>query len=422
MIKRSNLNGFAPLRAVRFVVLALAALVGGAGAASVSIVEAAPTQDVGATARAGTVHRIPVEREIELGLAAFIERGLREAEETGASAVILDIDTPGGRLDAAQQIVVSIAAAEMPVYALVNPHAFSAGAMIALATDGIYMVPGGVIGAATPVDGEGRKGSEKMVERNASGNARPRRGARPRSARRRGDGRRRHRDPRRERGRQAPHPDDRGGGRVGYATAVDGWDDLLATLDLADAEVHYASVNWAESVVRFLTNPIVAPLLLSLGFLGLILEFKTPTFGLVGLAGGLSLALFFGSHFLVGLAGWEHVILLGVGLVLLAVEIFIVPGFGIFGLSGIVAVLVSIYMILLGALGPGGDYATAATSLSAAVLISAVTAWALGRFMARSPRLRRSGIMLGEATSREAGYISATVRTDLRRGQRCQPP
>src|SRR5690606_39005948 len=98
-----------------------------------------------------------------LGLAPFIQRRLGEADAAGASAVILDIDTPGGRLDAAQQIVDAIKVSEVPVFAFVNPRAFSAGAMIALATDGIYMAPGAVLGAATPVTGDGDKAPEKIV-------------------------------------------------------------------------------------------------------------------------------------------------------------------------------------------------------------------------------------------------------------------
>ena len=92
--------------------------------------------------------------------------------------------------------------------------------------------------------------------------------------------------------------------------------------------------NWAELVVRFLTNPLVSPLLLSLGVLGLVFEIKTGAFGLGGLISLASLGLFFGSSFLVGLAGWEEVILLGVGLLALAVEVFILPGFGAAGLLG----------------------------------------------------------------------------------------
>ena len=78
-------------------------------------------------------------------------------------AIFLDIDTPGGRVDAAERIVDAVRGARLPVYAFVNPRAYSAGAMIALATKGIYMRPGAVLGAATPVDGSGTKAPEKYV-------------------------------------------------------------------------------------------------------------------------------------------------------------------------------------------------------------------------------------------------------------------
>ena len=109
------------------------------------------------------MYRLSVTGTIELGLAPFIERGIEEARAAGARAVILDIDTPGGRVDAAERISDAIEDAGLPVYALVNRRAFSAGALIAMATARVYMRPGSVIGAATPVDGSGHKASEKIV-------------------------------------------------------------------------------------------------------------------------------------------------------------------------------------------------------------------------------------------------------------------
>jgi len=361
----------------------------------------------------GRVFRVPVMGVIELGLAPFVERSIREAEHAGARAVILDIETPGGRVDAAQRIVNAISEAEVPVYAFVNRRAYSAGALIALATDGIYMVPGAVIGAATPVDGEGDKAPEKIVsamrsEMRALAEAK---GLDPRIAEAMVD-----------EDIEIPGIIEKGklltmtaeeAVRVGYATQVAGWDGLLETLDLAAVEVHATETNWAEAVVRFLTHPMVAPLLLSLGFLGLIIEFKTPAFGAAGILGGLCLALFFGSHYIIGLAGSEELILLAAGLVLLGIEIFIVPGFGLFGLTGIVAVLASIYFSLVGHLATGIDYSNAAAMLTAVIVIVLVSAWALARTLPRSGRLSRSGIMLDEATTREAGYLSTTVRSEL---------
>ena len=112
----------------------------------------------------GPVYRIAVTGTIELGLVPFVSRSLREAARAGAPFAVLDLDTPGGRIDAAEQIADVVRDAEIPVYAFVNRRAFSAGALIALACDSIYMRPGAVLGAATPVSGQtGEKLPEKYV-------------------------------------------------------------------------------------------------------------------------------------------------------------------------------------------------------------------------------------------------------------------
>ena len=359
------------------------------------------------------VYRIPVQGTIELGLAPFIERSLREAASAGAAAVILEIETPGGRVDAAQRIVNAVSDSKVPVYAFVNRRAFSAGAMIALAARKVYMRPGSMMGAATPVTGEGEKAPEKIVsamrsEMRALAEAR---GLDPRIA-------------------EAMVDEEVGveglvesgklltltteeAVRVGYASEVADWDALLDDLGLAGATVIATEVNWAEGVVRFLTHPLVAPMLLSLGFLGLLIELKTPTFGMAGLAGAISLALFFGSHYLVGLAGREELILLAVGLVLLGLEIFLVPGFGLLGVGGILAVLASVYLSLVGNLATAADFTQAAGALSFTIVLVLVGGWLLVRSLAKGRGLARSGIVLQEKLAAEAGYLSAPPRADL---------
>jgi membrane-bound serine protease (ClpP class) len=359
------------------------------------------------------VYRVPVTGIIELGLAPFIERSLAEARAANAAAVILDIDTPGGRVDAAQRIVKALQDADIPTYALVNPHAFSAGAMIALATDRVYMRPGSVIGAATPVTGEGQTAPEKIVS--------------AMRAEMRSLAERRNLDPRIaeamvderiaiegvvEEGRlltlTAVEAE-----RIGYAEMVDDFAALLERVGVVAERVVETKPNWAEGVVRFITNPLVAPFLLSIGFLGLLIEIKTPTFGAAGIAGGMALALFFGGHYLVGLAGWEEMILLSIGLVLLGIEIFVVPGFGVFGILGIGGILASIYLSMIGSLSTVVDYTNAAMVLSASLLIVLISGWAIMRTMPKNMRLYRSGILLGEVTGRDTGYLSAVVRGEL---------
>jgi membrane-bound serine protease (ClpP class) len=359
------------------------------------------------------VYRVPVTGVIELGLAPFIERSLREAAAAEATAVILDVETLGGRVDAAQRIANSLGDSEVPTFAFVNRRAISAGAMISLATGGIYARRGAVIGAATPVSGEGEKMPEKYVsvmrsEMRALAEAH---GLDPRVAEAMVD-----------EDLEIPGVVEQGklltltadeAERIGYAVEVEDWDDLLAQLQLTGAEVRTTEPNWAESLVRFLTHPVVAPLLLSLGFLGLIFEIKSPGFGVPGALGVVSLGLFFGSHFLIGLAGWEEMILLTIGLVLLGIEIFIVPGFGIFGVAGIVGILASIYLSMISNLATGADYRQAAAALSTSILAVLVFGWVLARLLPRSGRFARSGILLAESTDRKIGYSSAPARAEL---------
>jgi membrane-bound serine protease (ClpP class) len=361
----------------------------------------------------GMVFRVPVQGTIELGLAPFVERSLREASASGARAVILDIETPGGRVDAAERIVDAVKDAGVPVYAFVNRRAFSAGALIALATERVYMRPGSVMGAATPVTGEGQKAPEKIVsamrsEMRALAEAR---GLDPLVA-------------------EAMVDEDvviegiveagklltlttEEAVRLGYAHAVADWDALVAELGLDAAPVHTAETNWAERVVRFLTHPLVSPMLLSLGFLGLIIEIKSPSLGLAGLAGLGSLGLFFGSHWILGLAGIEELLLVGIGTLLLALEVFVIPGFGIAGIAGILALGAGIFLSLVGSFAIPGDVTQATGIMSLAAIVAVVAAWALIRHLPRSGRFARSGLLLREDTAHERGYLSAAVRSDL---------
>ncbi len=382
----------------------------GAGANAEVLPQESTRLDLGS----GPIVRIPIQGIIELGLAPFVERSLREAASIGASAVILDIETPGGRVDAAERIVDAVSDSEVPVFAFVNRRAISAGAMISLATVEIFMRPGATMGASTPVDGTGEKAPEKIVSvmRSSMRSLAEARGLDPAIAEAMVD-------------EEIEVPGVVEAGRLltltysdaadlGYATVVEDWNDLVSRLGLEGRAVIDQEVNWAERTVRFLSHPIVAPFLLSLGFLGLLVEIKTPGFGLAGAAGVLSLALFFGSHMIIGLAGAEGLLLFGAGVILLLVEIFLLPGVGVFAVLGGIAMLVGIYLSLLGGIPVAGDYARASTVLAATLTLVMASSWALVRHLPRNRRLTRLGIFLGEATDRETGYTSSVRRTDLK--------
>ncbi|MDX1673957.1 MAG: hypothetical protein R3314_04050 [Longimicrobiales bacterium] len=382
-------------------------------AAMVAVAAVACASEPTAPTGDDVVYVVPVNGVIELGIAPFVARALAEAEASGARAAVLELETPGGRVDAAQRIVSTVEAAEIPVLAYVNQRALSAGAMIALSADAVYMRDGALMGAATPVTGEGQKAPEKIVSamRAEMRALAERRGLDPAVAEAMVDESIAV-DGVVEAGKLLTLTTEEAEA-IGYAESVADFEEVLRLAGISADRVVEAEINWAEGVVRFLTHPVVAPFLLSLGFLGLLVEIKTPTFGLAGAAGGIALALFFGGHYLVGLAGMEEIILLIAGIVLLGVEAFIVPGFGIFGILGIGGILGGIYLSLVGSLSTLADYSQAAMILSASVLIVLVSAWALLRTLPSNTRLQRSGILLGEDTGRDVGYLSASVREDL---------
>lgn len=344
--------------------------------------------------QSGAVYRVPVTGVVELGLAPFIERSIEEASVTGAVAIVLDMDTPGGRVDAAERISDALTDSPIPVYTLVNRRAYSAGALIALSTDGIYMRPGSVIGAATPVDGSGEKAPEKIVSamRSQMRALAEQAGLDPEVAAAMVD-----EDVEIEgvveAGKLLTLTTEEAVS-IGYASEIDDLSALVEELGHRGAPVTTVTENWAERVVRFFSNPVVAPFLLTLGFLGLITEIKTPAFGMAGAAGLLSLSLFFGSHLIVGLAGLEDILIFGVGLLLIGVEVFLIPGFGLFGLIGGLGVAAGLYLSLLGGLPVSQDFARAGLVMSTTIVLIAVSAWVMIRSLPGSSRLARSGIIL----------------------------
>ena len=358
------------------------------------------------------VYRVMITGVVENGLAPYVARSLREAKSAGAAAAYLDIDTPGGRIDAAERIADAVRGAGIPVYAYVNPRAYSAGALIAISSIGIYMRPGAVIGAATPVDGQGTKAPEKMVSamRAEFRALAEERGLDPRLAEAMVD-----------ENVEIPGVVKRGqlltlstgeALRLNFAKGQAANEAaLLSAIGHSGARVVTTQTNWAEGVVRFLTNPLVAPLLLSLGILGLVFEIKTGAFGLGGLLSLVSLGLFFGSSLIIGLAGWEEVLLLGLGMIALAVEVFVIPGFGAAGILGILAIAASMVMAMMGGYPTSGDIAQALAVLGASLFITTAVIYAWLRHLPNSGRF--NGLLLRGAGHRSEGFTTAPSRPEL---------
>lgn len=355
---------------------------------------------------------VPIEGMIDLGLGPFVERALQRATEEGAALVVLEINTFGGRVDAAVLVRDHLLRSGVATVAFVNPRAISAGALISLATETIVMAQGGTIGAATPVTlggpGEAPQPTdEKSVsyvrkEFRATADARGRPGLIAEAM-------------------VDPDVEIEGvieKGKLLTLTTEDALahgiadhqandiEELVALLGFGNAEIEHLTENWAEAVLRFITNPAVASLLMSLGMLGLLLEMRTPGFGIPGLIGVLCLAAFFWGHWIVHLVGWEQVALVAIGVALLAFEVFVLPGFGIAGVLGIIAIGAGLSTSLFGS---GASLRAVALAMSHVVISSAVAvigSLLLVRFLPSLPGGKR--LVLATELTRDAGVHDTT--------------
>jgi len=302
-----------------------------------------------ADAEDGPVYVMRISGTIDLGVAPYVDRVVSAAEDDGAVAIIIEIDTPGGRLDAVIQMRDTIIDTDVRTVALVDSTAYSAGALVAIASDEIYMTPAAVLGAATPVlSGTGETADEKTIsavsaafESAAEENGRnPRVAAAMVDSRVEIDGLVNDEELLTLTSFEAID--------VGYSEGtVDDLDALLVELGLDGNEVVEVRIGFAEQLVRFLTNPLIAGLLLLGGFLLIVGDFFSGGLGVLSAGGVALLAVFFWGHLLAGLAGWEDIVLLLVGVALLAAEVFVLPGFGVAGILGLIALGGGSFMALI---------------------------------------------------------------------------
>jgi len=343
---------------------------------------------------------ISVKGTIDLGLSSYIERALKEAETNDAKIVVFEIDTLGGRVDAALQIRDRIIGLNIPSIAYIKNRAWSAGALISLSTEYLIMDKSASIGAAEP-----RPAEEKIISalRTEFASTASSRGRSEMIASAMVD-----KDIEIENVVEKDKILTLDANKAVELNFIDGIagnvKKALNILNYENIEIKYIYPNWAENVSRFVTNPVVSPLLLSIGFLGLVIEFWTLGWGIAGTIGIVSLSLFFGGHVLVGLAGWETIILFLVGIFLLLAEIFIIPGFGLAGISGIVAMVASIFLAL-------GNIIQATYSILIALSISILGFFLLLKYLPSTRTWKK--FILSTQQKKELGYTVGTK--DLKR-------
>ncbi len=301
----------------------------------------------------GPVFVVPVNGMIDNGLARYIDRAVRDATNQGAILTVFEIDTFGGLVDAADKIRKTVLDAEMSTVAFIDKNAASAGALISYAADHIVMVPGASIGAATVVEGVGGDEAPDKYQSYMRGLMRS-------TAEANG------RDPQIAESMVDPSLEVEGvseEGKVLTLSAAEALefgvaDKILETTDAVIAAYGLDSrplvahrETTAERVLRFLGSPVVQSILMLMMLGGLYFELQTPGVGFPGAIALVGISMFFAPHYLLGLVEvWEILVfVLGVGLII--VELFVFPGFGIAGISGLVLVLFSLVAALVGNVG-----------------------------------------------------------------------
>ena len=365
-----------------------------------------------------------IDGEINLAASAYVKRLIDAAFEEEAAVLMIELNTFGGRVDAAVLIRDALIDAEVHTAVFINKRAISAGALISLACHSIAIAPGGTIGAATPIaSGPGQEIPAAVEEKYLSYFRQEMRS----TAETRG-----------RNGDIAEAMVDAEAEVAGISkegklltltnkTALEfgmvdaeatSLDEALVALGL-DGPTQEVERTWSENLVAFLTSQAIASLLM-LGMMVLgYLEMQSPGFGVFG-GGALAcfMLLYFG-HYLVNLAGYEELLLFGIGVILLAVELFAFPAFGLLGVAGLLCMLASSVMLLM-----AGDWSDvtfhnpftveAATRVGLTLALSIVVMALLVRYVtfdARSPLGRR--LMLADGLAAEAGFQSHEPAADL---------
>jgi membrane-bound serine protease (ClpP class) len=361
--------------------------------------------------RKGDVVVVPLRGEVSLSLLAFLRRAEKVAEKSGASAIIFEMNTYGGRLDAAEGITSVLNHATIPTYTFINSNAGSAGSLIALATQHIYMAPVSAIGAAAPVlpTGEDLPLTERektisywsaLIRSSAIKN-----GHNPDLGEAFIN-----KDKEVKIGDRVIHPKgtvltlsaqeatEKIGGKPLLADGIaDSIVDLVHKGGLKGNIVSLRPTGF-ERLAFWITA--LAPLLLLGGIIGAYLEFKIPGASLPGIISAICFALFFLGHYLAGLAGWEVVALFVLGVVLVIIEIlFFAHSTIIFGVVGVFLILASLLWAMIDHypgetfFPTGSELAIPLLNLVIALVAAVIVISVLARFLPRTSFYRRFALM-----------------------------
>jgi membrane-bound serine protease (ClpP class) len=336
----------------------------------------ADPEAAGANAGIRRAFIVPVSGVVDHSMSAFIGRSLTEGCVDN-TLIVLEIDTFGGQLDAALTIVDSIISCAVPTVAFVRSKAISAGALIAFAADRIVMRSNTTIGDVAPIintgDGPKMLGEKHQSPIRAKFRALAKRNGYPEilseamvteevavfevtlpdSVMYLDSVRIADLDPQIRaqivstrtvvKAGELLTMTDTEALRYGFSSmSVGSIDEMLREMGLGGVEVISVGKNWSENLVSIIA--MLAPVLMMIGFSALYIEIRSPGFGIPGIIGIICLAVVFFGQYMVGLANYTELLLLTIGAVLLAVEIFVTPGFGVIGFTGIAFMMVGMVL------------------------------------------------------------------------------
>lgn len=289
-----------------------------------------------------------IKQEIDARMKRYVDLALDHARKTEADIVVIEMDTYGGILTDAKEIVDALSEFKKPVWVFIHSDAASAGAMISIACDSIYMSSAASIGAATAVDENGEKALDKYQSYTR--------------AIMRATAEKHKRDPRIAEGMVDESFAIEGIKSVGqiitFSTSeaikhgycegqAESIEEILKNNKIDNYEIDHFELSAVDKIVAFFLNPVISGILIFVIIGGIYFEMQTPGMGFAGLAALIALIAYLVPYYLNGLADNWEILALFVGLILIAAEVFVIPGFGIAGIAGIMLTVLSLILIMV---------------------------------------------------------------------------
>lgn len=295
------------------------------------------------------VLQLGIKDDIDPRMNRYIELALETAENGDYDLIIIEMDTYGGLVTDAKDIVEKLLNFEKPVYVYINKDAASAGALISIACDSIYMASGSSIGAATVVMGEGQAAPDKYQSymRSTMRSTAEENGRDPKIAEAMVDE------------RIEIEGVTEAGEVITFTTSeaithgfceaeLNSIEEILERTGVTEYEIDVYTLNSVDKVIAFFLNPVLSGVLIMIIVGGIWFELQSPGVGFPILASIVAAILYFIPYYLTGLAANWELILFVIGLILIGIELVAIPGFGVFGISGIVLTVSSLILVMLG--------------------------------------------------------------------------